>query len=90
MAHDRDPEPTDPISVHKTEFDEVYEELRAAGIPVKADQDQAWRDFAGWRVNYDRVLLELCAVVQPPAAPWSSDRMADHPHLSLRRPVTMP
>ena len=29
-------------------------ELEAAGVPLKADRDQAWRDWAGWRVNYDR------------------------------------
>ena len=32
-------------------------ELQAAGLPLKADLDQAWRDFAGWRVNYDTVLI---------------------------------
>jgi hypothetical protein len=90
VAYDRRPQPSDPISIHQAEFDGVYEQLRAAEIPIKRDRQQAWKDFAGWRVNYDRVLLELCAVVQPPTAPWSSDRMADHPHLSLRRPVTMP
>jgi hypothetical protein len=24
---------------------------------LKADRDKAWQDFAGWRVNYDAVLL---------------------------------
>jgi hypothetical protein len=43
-------------------------------VPVKADREQAWRDFAGWRVNYDGVLLALCALVMAPYAPWSSDR----------------
>lgn len=90
IRHDRRPRPTDPISIHRAEYDGVYEQLRAAGLALKADRDQAWRDFAGWRVNYDRVLLELCAVVQPPPAPWSSDRMADRPHLSLRRPKRVP
>jgi hypothetical protein len=90
VHHHRDPQPIDPISIHRTEFDGVYDQLHAADIPLKQDRDQAWRDFAGWRVNYDRVLLELCAVVQPPTAPWSSDRMADRPRMSLRRPVPMP
>jgi len=74
IDHDRHPLPDSAISVHRAEFDGLYESLGAADVPVRADQDQAWRDWAGWRVNYDSVLLSLCALVQPPAAPWSSDR----------------
>jgi hypothetical protein len=43
---------------------------------LKADQEQAWRDFNGWRVNYDEVLLQLAAMTMAPYAPWSSDRSA--------------
>ncbi|MDQ3758116.1 MAG: hypothetical protein M3394_09740, partial [Actinomycetota bacterium] len=45
-----------------------------AGVPLRADLDQAWRDFAGWRVNYDRVLVALAGYTEAPPAPWSSDR----------------
>jgi hypothetical protein len=37
--------------------------------------ERAWIDFTGWRVNYDRVLLALCALVMAPEAPWFSDRV---------------
>jgi hypothetical protein len=43
-------------------------------VRVIADRDQAWRDFAGWRVNYDTVLLALAALTLAPPAMWSSDR----------------
>lgn len=66
--------PKDPISVKREEFDELLSKLEKAGVPLKADREQAWRDFAGWRVNYDRVLLVLCTLVMAPKAPWSSDR----------------
>ena len=72
--HDADPASDDPISVTRDEFMEIYELLAGAGCPVKADRERAWRDFAGWRVNYDRVLLALCSLVMAPYAPWSSDR----------------
>jgi hypothetical protein len=49
--------------------------LADAGLPLVDDLDQAWVDFAGWRVNYDEPLLRLCALVAAPAAPWSSDRI---------------
>jgi hypothetical protein len=87
IAHDRQPRPDDPISILPSEFRAVHEQLAAAGVPVKPDVEQAWRDFAGWRVNYDRVLLELCAIVQPPPAPWSSDRMAEYRRLPVRQLV---
>lgn len=75
IPYDPDPAPTDPISVTRREFDLLCVELEAAGLPLKADRDRAWRDFAGWRVNYDTVLLDLCAMVAAPWAKWSSDRM---------------
>lgn len=68
------PKPDDPISIARQEFDEVYDGLKEQGIPVKADRDQAWRDFAGWRVNYDAPLLGLADLTMAPYAPWSSDR----------------
>jgi len=76
LSYARDPHfPADPISVTRAEFDSVLDQLAAAGLPVKEDREQAWRDFAGWRVNYDAVLLLLCDMVMAPIAPWSSDRL---------------
>lgn len=65
--------PDQSISVQHSEFDEVYDELKADGVPLKP-REQAWRDFSGWRVNYDEPLIALCALVMAPYAPWSSDR----------------
>ncbi len=67
--------PADPISIRREEFDAILAELAAKGLPIKADREQAWKDFAGWRVNYDRSLVALCALVMAPFAPWSSDRV---------------
>jgi hypothetical protein len=72
--YDPDPAPTDPISITRAEFDEVLALFDAAEIPLVADRDQAWRDYAGWRVNYDRPLLALAEFVDPPPAPWVTDR----------------
>lgn len=66
--------PAQPISVTRAEFDEACERLATAGLPLKPDRDQAWTDFAGWRVNYDSTLLALCTLTTAPAAPWSGDR----------------
>ncbi|WP_018332881.1 hypothetical protein [Actinomycetospora chiangmaiensis] len=74
IPHDPDPSPTDPISVTRAEFDAARAELAAAGAPLRPDVEQAWRDFAGWRVNYDGVLLRFAGLVEAPTAPWSGDR----------------
>lgn len=76
LPHEADPTPELPISISRHEFDKVYDELAAQQVPLKADRDQAWRDFAGWRVNYDDVLLALAALTRAPYAPWISDRSA--------------
>lgn len=74
IAHDSNPRPDDPISIGRDEWNDVIAELDEAGVPLKPDRDQAWRDFAGWRVNYDRVLISLAALTEAPIALWSSDR----------------
>lgn len=79
----RDPHfPEDPISVKREEFDAAFNHLFALGVPMRPDRDQAWRDFAGWRVNYDAALIALCDIVMAPEAPWSSDRCAGHWYLT--------
>ncbi|MBT3323108.1 MAG: hypothetical protein HN392_12565, partial [Anaerolineae bacterium] len=66
--------PETPISIRQDEFTAVLAQLEEAGIPIKEDREQAWQDFAGWRVNYDHTLLSLSSLVMAPPAFWSSDR----------------
>ena len=75
LPFDPDPAPDAPIAIERDEFEELLDRLVEVGLPIKADRDQAWRDFAGWRVNYDEPLLGLCALVSAPTARWSSDRV---------------
>ncbi len=72
--------PVDAISVTRAEFDAACGTLETSGVPLKADRDQAWSDFAGWRVNYDRVLCALTWLTMAPPSPWSGARPT---HLSL-------
>ena len=87
IAYDADPSPDAPISIAKSEFIDVYDRFVEAGVPVKPDRERAWRDFAGWRVNYDAVLLTLAGLVMAPYAPWSSDRSPARRH---RPPMFLP
>lgn len=74
IDHPADPSPDDPITIGRTEWEDACRELEAAGVPLVEDRDQAWRDFRGWRVNYDAVLVTLAGLLVAPYAPWSSDR----------------
>ncbi len=69
------PRPTIRSAITREEFDEVYERLgatRRAGARRTATRRGA--TSAGWRVNYDGVLIALAAFVMAPYAPWMSDR----------------
>jgi hypothetical protein len=83
MPYDPDPQQTDPTSIIREEYDGACRQLADAGVPLKADLDQAWIDFNGWRVNYDAALVGLAGLTMAPYAMWSSDR-------SLLRRVRMP
>ncbi len=85
ISHNATPQPGDPISVTRAEYDAAVDRLAAAGVPLKADRAQAWRDFAGWRVNYDSVLIAVAGLIKAPPAPWSSDR-APTLRIRWRRP----
>jgi hypothetical protein len=74
IPYDADPTRGDPIAVSREEWDEACAYLEEGGVPVKADRDEAYLDFAGWRVNYETVLLALCGLTMAPPAVWSGDR----------------
>jgi len=88
ISYDSDPHfPQSPISVTRSDFDLVIVELAAAGVPLKSDREQAWLDFAGWRVNYDAPLIGLAGITMAPESPWTGHRpyRAHLPPMNLKR-----
>jgi len=85
ISYEEHPKSDDPISVSQYEYDLLYDSLLQAGVPLKPDREQAWRDYAGWRVNYDRVLLAMSALTMAPYAPWVSDRSLPRGTMYRRR-----
>lgn len=77
IPYDPDPKPADPISVSRAQFDRACEMLAEEGVPLKEAREQAWQDYAGWRVNYDTVLLALARLTSAPPAPWLSPEMPE-------------
>lgn len=69
VPFDPNPSPTAATSIDRARFDEALAVLERARVPLVADRDQAWRDFNGWRVNYDTVLRALERLTMAPT-PW--------------------
>jgi hypothetical protein len=87
IPYDPDPQPDNPISVTRDEFFEVYERLAAAGVPVHDDRESCWRNYQGWRVNYDEVLTRLAALTMAAYAPWISDRSVRYTAPTIRASI---
>ncbi|HET7030149.1 MAG TPA: hypothetical protein VFI34_06540 [Candidatus Limnocylindrales bacterium] len=69
IVYDPNPSPTDATSIDRARFDRAVSVLEASGVPLVEDLDAAWRDFNGWRVNYDAVLRRLEGLTMAPT-PW--------------------
>ncbi len=89
IPYDHRPAPGDPIDLPRDRFDALYDRLVAAGVPVRDDREQAWRDFAGWRVNYDAVLVALIHLTSAPPSSWF-DPVAPPPGRRARPRRTTP
>ena len=63
------PSADDVTSIDRAHFEEALAVLEEAGVPLVEDRDQAWRDFNGWRANYDNVLRALERITMAPT-PW--------------------
>jgi hypothetical protein len=69
LPYDPDPAPDAPTSIDRARFDEALDVMSEAGVPVVKDREAAWRDFNGWRVNYDVPLRALERITSAPT-PW--------------------
>jgi len=76
---------TTPISISFDDFARAAASLRSVGYPVSATDEEAWPQFAGWRVNYDRAALALCRELDAPPALWTGPRRwPSHPTAPVR------
>ncbi len=71
IEHPSDPHwPAESISLEREVFDALCEELKALEIPLVDDLDEAWRNFCGWRVNYDQALYGLFETLRVEPGEW--------------------
>lgn len=70
IPFDPDPLPTNGIRLTYEEFVTGFERLEHIGFPMERPLDEAWRHFAGWRINYEEIVDRLTMMIMPPPAPW--------------------
>jgi hypothetical protein len=63
------------VAVTQDDVTVAWQQLRAAAVPVVSDLDAAYDRFRTHRVDYEDVLLAICAYIYAPPAPWSSDKV---------------
>jgi hypothetical protein len=69
-----DPDPDGPITLEFAEFQSAVERLVEYGFPMERTAEEAWPDFKGWRINYERSAYFIADHFTAPLAPWSGTR----------------
>jgi len=62
------------ISLTYAEFLDAVARMREVDFPIERDPAEAWPDFVGWRVNYERAAYAVGAAVYAVPALWSGPR----------------
>jgi hypothetical protein len=84
-------DPADGISLTYEEFLEGVTRMREVDFPIERDPEEAWTDFVGWRVNYERAAYAVAAAVDAAPALWSGPRRHGYqPMAPIRPPVGRP
>lgn len=81
-----EPDPDAGISLTYAEFLEAVDRLREVEFPIERDPAEAWPDFAGWRVNYERAAYAVAFSVYAVPAKWSGPRRRPVQQIPPRRP----
>ena len=75
------------ISLTYSEFLEAIERMREVDFPIERDPAEAWPEFVGWRVNYERAAYGVAAALDVVPALWSGPR---HERMDPIRPIRPP
>lgn len=79
-------DPSQGISLTYAEFVEAVERLRSVDFPIDRPLDEAWREFLGWRVNYEAAAYAIAMRIDAPPALWSGARRHAAEHIPPLRP----
>jgi hypothetical protein len=83
------PEEADPegrIVLTYEEFLDAVARMRKVGFKITRDPAQAWPDFVGWRVNYEKAAYAIAEAVDAVPGLWSGPRRHATPPMAPYRP----
>jgi hypothetical protein len=87
------PDEADPSSGTTLTYEEFVEgvaRLKRVGFPIEREPEEAWPDFVGWRVNYERAAYAVASAVSAPPALWSGPRRIPATPVPPLRPPDRP
>ncbi|MGH3069568.1 MAG: hypothetical protein ACRDOH_24665 [Streptosporangiaceae bacterium] len=82
-----EPGPGAGIALTYAEFLDAVARMREVDFPIERDPAEAWPDFVGWRVNYERAAYAVAAAVDAVPALWSGPRRRPAPPIAPIRPA---
>jgi len=62
------------ISLTYEEFLDAIDRMAQVKFPMSREPADAWPDFVGWRVNYERAAYWIAAEIDAVPASWSGPR----------------
>jgi hypothetical protein len=62
------------ISLTYDEFLDAIARMRKVDFPIEVKPEEAWPEFVGWRVNYERAAYAVASAVDAVPALWSGPR----------------
>jgi len=79
------------IALTFEEFLDAVKRMREVGFPITRDPAEAWREFVGWRVNYEQAAYRIAEAVDAVPALWSGPRhYTTHAIAPIRPPLGRP
>lgn len=73
----QEPDKAAGITVTYEEFLDAVARMRKVDFPIEREPEEAWPDFVGWRVNYERAAFAVASAVDAVPAMWSGPRRHD-------------
>jgi hypothetical protein len=83
---DHDPDPDSPLLLPYAHFLAGVERIASTSFQMERTPEQAWPDFRGWRVNYERVAYALAARLDAVPGPWTGPRRTGDAEVEPLRP----
>jgi len=81
-----EPDPNSGISLTYEEFLGAIDRMHQVDFPIERDPEDAWKDFVGWRVNYEQAAYAVAADLHVVPALWSGQRRPPTPPIPPFRP----